>query len=312
MRDSRIDALLDRIITDTKAILGDRLVGIYLHGSLAFGCFTWEQSDIDYLTVVKDEPSQRQKEALIAALLALDADCPPKGIEMSVVLARDCQAFAHPTPYVLHYSNSWRGRYRADLAGICADLHGIDPDLAAHFTVIRAVGISLCGAPVNSVFAPVPPAAYLDSIWADIQGAEGEISENPVYVILNLCRTLAYLTDGQIRSKAQGGEWGLVHLPEHAPLIAAALAAYRGKGNFPPVAGAVPDAFARLMLARINAISEEFPMINCLLRPVTADELDACVALIRDSFATVADEFGITPENAPRFTAFATTRARLA
>ena len=33
--------------------------------------------------------------------------------------------------------------------------------------------------------------------------------------------------------------------------------------------------------------------------------------MIRDSFRTVADEFGLTEENAPRFTAFATTEERL-
>ncbi|MBQ8396879.1 MAG: GNAT family N-acetyltransferase [Clostridia bacterium] len=53
-------------------------------------------------------------------------------------------------------------------------------------------------------------------------------------------------------------------------------------------------------------------MTDPVFRFVTADDLDACVALIRDSFATVANEFGFTPENAPRFTAFATTRDRLA
>lgn len=49
-----------------------------------------------------------------------------------------------------------------------------------------------------------------------------------------------------------------------------------------------------------------------VIRAVTTDDLDACVALIRDSFSTVADEFGFTPDNAPRFTAFATTHERLA
>ncbi|MBQ8642658.1 MAG: GNAT family N-acetyltransferase [Clostridia bacterium] len=49
-----------------------------------------------------------------------------------------------------------------------------------------------------------------------------------------------------------------------------------------------------------------------MIRPVTAAELPACVRLIRESFATVARTFGITPENAPRFTAFAATEERLA
>ena len=48
-----------------------------------------------------------------------------------------------------------------------------------------------------------------------------------------------------------------------------------------------------------------------MIREVKRDELSACVDLIRKSFQTVADEFGFTKENAPRFTAFATTEERL-
>ncbi|WP_090512733.1 nucleotidyltransferase domain-containing protein [Paenibacillus sp. cl6col] len=38
-----------------KCELSQSLVGIYLHGSMAMGCFTPQQSDIDILTIVKDE-----------------------------------------------------------------------------------------------------------------------------------------------------------------------------------------------------------------------------------------------------------------
>lgn len=44
---------------------------------------------------------------------------------------------------------------------------------------------------------------------------------------------------------------------------------------------------------------------------VQENNLEECVDIIRRSFKTVADEFGITEENAPRFTAFATTLERL-
>lgn len=47
------------------------------------------------------------------------------------------------------------------------------------------------------------------------------------------------------------------------------------------------------------------------IRAVRREELAACAALIRRSFMTVAEEFGITAANAPRFTAFATDEARL-
>lgn len=47
------------------------------------------------------------------------------------------------------------------------------------------------------------------------------------------------------------------------------------------------------------------------IREVLEEEIPECVRLIRSSFLTVADEFGFTPENAPRFTAFATDERRL-
>lgn len=47
------------------------------------------------------------------------------------------------------------------------------------------------------------------------------------------------------------------------------------------------------------------------IRPMKEAEIPICVDLIRRSFQTVADEFGFTVENAPRFTAFATTMERL-
>lgn len=48
-----------------------------------------------------------------------------------------------------------------------------------------------------------------------------------------------------------------------------------------------------------------------MIKEVSGKDIAECVKVIRDSFITVADEFGFTSENAPRFTAFATTEERL-
>lgn len=48
-----------------------------------------------------------------------------------------------------------------------------------------------------------------------------------------------------------------------------------------------------------------------MIRQITKSEIRNCVEVIRKSFMTVADELGFTAENAPRFTAFATTKERL-
>ena len=48
-----------------------------------------------------------------------------------------------------------------------------------------------------------------------------------------------------------------------------------------------------------------------MIKEIDKSEIAECVNVIRKSFLTVADEFGFTIENAPRFTAFATTEERL-
>ena len=47
------------------------------------------------------------------------------------------------------------------------------------------------------------------------------------------------------------------------------------------------------------------------IRVITEEDIPQCVSVIRESFGTVAKEFGFTQENAPRFTAFATDENRI-
>jgi ribosomal protein S18 acetylase RimI-like enzyme len=48
-----------------------------------------------------------------------------------------------------------------------------------------------------------------------------------------------------------------------------------------------------------------------MIREVRKDEIPECVQVIRRSHQTVADEFGFTEKNAPRYVAFATDENRL-
>lgn len=48
-----------------------------------------------------------------------------------------------------------------------------------------------------------------------------------------------------------------------------------------------------------------------MIKKVEERDLPQCVKVIKESFRTVADAFGFTVENAPGFTAFATTEDRL-
>lgn len=219
--------ILSVIRNEYKDELGSNLIGIYVHGSIAFECFNWKKSDIDILVVVREHLTQLQKEAMISTLLRLVPIAPPKGFEMSVVLYNDCQNFIYPTPFELHFSNVHIAKAKNDLSEYCRTMNGLDSDLAAHFTIVREVGVVLYGTPIRFVFQRVPKKYYLLSIQSDIQTAEQQIDRNPIYIILNLCRVWAYSKSGLILSKEQGGQWGITYLPEDfIPIVQEALVCY--------------------------------------------------------------------------------------
>jgi len=210
-----------------REILGGNLTGVYLHGSAAMGCFNEQKSDIDLLVVVEKRVPDETKRRFMDMVVDLNEKAPEKGIEMSIVRRAVCDPFVYPTPFELHFSVAHLDWYRTDPDGYVANMKGTDKDLAAHMTIVRERGKCLCGAPVGQVFGEVPAEAYFDSIRCDIAQAEDDILSDPVYVVLNLCRVLAYKREKLILSKAEGGRWGLEELPEgYRGLVGQALAGY--------------------------------------------------------------------------------------
>ena len=97
-------------------------------------------------------------------------------------------------------------------------------------TIARQRGITLFGKPASEVLPPVPHKDYLSSLISDYQDARTTRTQNPVYFVLNACRTHAYLSNQHIFSKDEGGVYGLKALPiSFHPLITQALATYRGQ-----------------------------------------------------------------------------------
>jgi len=221
-------ALLAQLAGRFRQVLGENLVGIYLHGSLAMGCFNPRTSDVDFIVVVSRKLDAAARRAVIAFILELAEQAPPKGLEFSIVTLEAARRFVHPTPFELHYSKTWHEMYRSGQADY--ETPRLDPDLAAHFTIIRERGICLCGRPIGEVFGSVPEADYWASIRADAQDILDNPTRNPVYTVLNLCRVLAFKQERLITSKTEGGRWGLRALPpEYAGLIRQALDEYQAE-----------------------------------------------------------------------------------
>ena len=240
--------ILKNTVEMCKDAFGVNLVGVYLHGSLAMDCAN-QNSDIDLLIVIKKPDTASNYRKLIDFFMALK-DVPKKGIEMSVVLKQFCTDFVYPTPFELHYGESHRTRYTADSSYLC---QGEDEDLAAHFTMTKHRGVCLFGEPIDEVFADVPKVDYLASIFYDIADAKDDIAEDGIYHILNLCRTLAYVTEGKVMSKIEGGMWAMNHVDSRfISLVKRTAYAYDNGAELPEISSELMNDFVSYIYGKIG------------------------------------------------------------
>jgi len=209
-------------------ILGDAVVGIYAHGSLALGCFNEARSDIDLLVVVARPLELEEKLALIDLLLRVSAA--PYGIELHVLSTEQLEHWRHPSPFELHYGETHREALAFEPVAALERMSPTDADLAPHVKIARAAGIPLAGPPPETVFPEVPWEDYADALRRDLEWTRA--SRSALYGVLSPCRAWASLESGEVHSKATGAKWALGRLPpDLRPQVERALAGYTGGGE---------------------------------------------------------------------------------
>lgn len=223
-------ASLSRFADDVVRVLSDELVGVYVHGSLAFGCFNPARSDIDVIVVTSDRLDDRRRRKVAA--VALQTSLAPYPLELTVLSQDDLRPWRHPTPYDFHFAES----LRETTARGEPLLGGADADLAGHIAVLRERGQVICGRPIVEVFPTVPRDDFLDSILRDLAWISRPETRmgGRIYGVLNACRVLAYVSGAGILSKAEAAEWALGEVrSELRPTLRRAAAAYAAGGDEP-------------------------------------------------------------------------------
>lgn len=237
--------------------LKENLVGVYLHGSLAMGCFNPKKSDIDLLVIVKDKLDVATKKRIARKLVGIDrALLNEGGIELSIVLETYVTDFIYPTPFELHYSKLYRETYKVDEDYVCEGME--DPDLAAHIFVTYHRGVTLYGKPIRETFRPIDRQYYVRSIMYDLEDTVNGIIHSPVYYVLNICRAWYFLEEGAVASKQEGGEWAKNKLPKtYKAIVQQCLDDYHGQTDHFRVPPKQLIEFARFMLKKINTLVEK-------------------------------------------------------
>lgn len=198
---------------------GGQLTAVYLHGSAVLGGWS-PRSDVDLLLVAVDGIADKTVDSVACALADAGRGCPGRGLESSVVTAAAAAEPAAPWPYLVHVVTG------ADEPGGCRIELGTrssgDRDLLMHYAVSRAAGLAVHGPPPREVIGEVGRQAILGYLADELDWGLEHAPEP--YAVLNACRALIYLADGEIVSKIAGGLAALCRGMGPAAVIRRALA----------------------------------------------------------------------------------------
>uniref|UniRef100_UPI002899FA28 aminoglycoside adenylyltransferase domain-containing protein n=1 Tax=Lachnoclostridium sp. TaxID=2028282 RepID=UPI002899FA28 len=209
---------IDKVKDIWLTCLGESVVGIYIHGSIALNCFVENVSDIDIL-VICDRRINREERLSISSNI-INIDVKPSPLEMSAIWLNDLTPWKYPTPCQYHYSDAWTEHYKKLLTGdikgsFIVDEDFCDADIACHVHLTNQSGICIYGKPIGEVFPVVPEDDFWNSISNDVNEYEFG-AYNPRYFasnILILGRILSYKIEKIILSKYDGGIWARNYVP---------------------------------------------------------------------------------------------------
>jgi predicted nucleotidyltransferase len=211
--------LLRAFAAGAEGILRDRLVAIYLYGSLITGDFDLDASDVDLLTVTREHLS------------------PGEFLQLDELHGRLADAFSYwkgrlEVAYVsLEALRTFRER-RSTIAVISPGepFHEKDAgsDWLINWYTIREQGVALQGPSAEQVIPEIGQPEFLDRVraqaleWREwVEHADTRPYQG--YVILTMCRALHVIETGAQVSKIAAASWAQKRLPEEAELIQRAL-----------------------------------------------------------------------------------------
>ena len=218
-----VDRLLVLLRSRIERVLGGKLLGLYLTGSLVTGDFDLMVSDLDLVAVTAAGPSRPELDALGAMHRELAAQEPrwDDRIEVVYVPAAALRTFRTRSSRIAVTSPG--EPFHTRLAG---------EEWLINWYVLRQKGVALHGPPSSAFVDPISDdelvRAARDSalLWRGwVTKARRRNAQ--VYAVLTACRALYTSSQGDFVSKRRAGLWAAAAMPEWAALIHEALRIWR-------------------------------------------------------------------------------------
>jgi len=218
---SDINRLLESFLSHVQQIFQEKLVGLYLYGSLTTGDFDPDSSDIDLLAVTSSQITAAEFDALRAMHGdfarenpewedRIDAVYLPAAALRTFRSEKDLIVISPGEPFHVRKEEALR-------------------DWLQNWYIVRESGLALFGPPPKTVIPPITQDEFAEAMLRYVAEVSGRIEhersrKSQAYAILTLCRALHVHRTGKRVSKRQAALWAQEEFPEWSRLIQSAFA----------------------------------------------------------------------------------------
>lgn len=211
-----IGALLDVILSRIQDVLGEKLKGLYLYGSLISGDFDCEISDMDFLAATSNTITEKELGELRKMHDKLGNENPNRldRIEIAYVSLDALKTFKTKQSKIANISPG-------------EPLHFLEAgrDWLLNWHFVRESGVTLFGEPPASVIEPVSKNEFVENVReqaaeraANVENAKRS-RPYQAYLIMTVCRALYAVENGEQVSKKRAASWVKKRFPEYSALI---------------------------------------------------------------------------------------------
>jgi hypothetical protein len=201
-----VNQAVERLLAGVGEVLGDELVGLYLHGSLGMGDFFPPSSDIDFLAATAGTVPQPAFQRLGALHAGLKADggwtARLEGVYLPPAALRRHDPDGGRQPTV---GSDWD--FGLGLPG---------PTWVLDRWVAREHGLVVAGPDPRELIDPIGPGELRAAVLASLLGYWAERTRDPAWLrprtyqafaVLTMCRDLYALDHGVLVSKPVAAAW---------------------------------------------------------------------------------------------------------